>query len=147
MERFLTLTSEAESTMIEASKQWRQRLTQERPPDYGSVNMKLPLGIAAFLFALMLPVLWLTWPPVAGPKDLLNIATFVVLTLTLVALVIYAADTNSIARITREQWKRQGVFDTNYKMTLGDKQKGTAGRTVFRIRNSSKCMVRAKVRL
>jgi hypothetical protein len=77
--------------------------------------------------------------------NFLNIGGFVVLALTLVVLIWYAYDTNSIARVTRERWLREGVLGTTYEMILADKKKGKEGRTLFRIRNPSTLLVRAKV--
>jgi hypothetical protein len=77
--------------------------------------------------------------------NFLNIGGFVVLALTLVVLIWYAYDTNSIARVTRERWLREGVLGTTYEMTLASKKKDQEGRTLFRIRNPSTLIVRAKV--
>ena len=64
--------------------------------------------------------------------------------LTLIVLVWYAYDTNSIARVTRERWMREGVLGTTYSMELVG-QKGEPGRTLFRIHNPSTLVVRARV--
>lgn len=80
------------------------------------------------------------------PQDrLLGTATFVVLALTLCALIIYAYDTNTIARVTRDRWKREGVLATAYSL-LAVEPKGGPGRTLFRIHNRSTLVVRAKVK-
>lgn len=81
----------------------------------------------------------------APGRDLLDIGTFVILAFTLIALVVYAYDTNSIARVTRERWKREGVLATTYEMGIAGGSKGDPGRTLFRLHNPSKLMVRAKV--
>jgi hypothetical protein len=99
--------------------------------------MKVPLIISIPVVVFMALVVWY---PLR-----IETATFVILTLTLIALGIYAWDTHSIATVAREQWKIQGVFDTAYEMAITDK-KGESGRTVLRIHNSSKLIVRAKVR-
>jgi|OpeIllAssembly_1097287.scaffolds.fasta_scaffold65462_1 hypothetical protein len=74
----------------------------------------------------------------------LDLGSFLVLALTLVVLVWYAYDTNSIARVTRDRWIREGVLTTTYSMELIGK-KGDVGRTLVRIHNPSTLVVRAKV--
>jgi hypothetical protein len=101
---------------------------------------QVAVGFSLFVIAIAAVVLWYQW----SPKNALALGNFVVLTLTLIVLVWYAYDTNSIARVTRERWKREAVLSTMYSMELlGDK--GQAGRTLFRIHNSSTLVVRAKV--
>jgi len=81
----------------------------------------------------------------APERNILDIGTFVVITLTLLALIVYAYDTHSMARIDREHWKRASVLNTTYTMEgIGDV--GGQGRTLFRIHNPSTLLVRAKVR-
>ena len=87
--------------------------------------MKLAVGIAVVLICLMLFVVWQTFPP-NNKADTLSIATYVVLTLTLIAVIVYAADTKAIARISREQWNRQGVFDIVYEMRLADRNESAS---------------------
>jgi hypothetical protein len=99
--------------------------------------MKVPLVLSILFVVFMAFAVWYPLPN--------ETATFVTLTLTLIALVIYAWDTHSIAQVAREQWKRQGVYDTAYEMSIADKR-GESGVTTFRIHNSSKLVVRAKVR-
>jgi len=104
--------------------------------------MRFPITFGILLLIVASCVVWrfiCTRTP-----DILNIGTFLVLTLTLVSLVFYAYDTNSIARITRAQWKRKSVLNTMYEMATVD-QRGQAGRTVFQIHNPSTLVVRAKV--
>jgi hypothetical protein len=91
----------------------------------------------------MIAVVWQS--PRAGMQSLLDIATFIVLTLTLIVLIAYAHDTHSIAQVTREQWKRLSVLNMTYGMETVD-QKGGPGLTLFRIHNPSTLFVRAKVR-
>jgi hypothetical protein len=100
--------------------------------------MKIPLGFSIVVCGFMVAVVWQSAH--SGKHDLLDIATFVILTLTLIALVVYAWDTNSIAQVTRAHWKRQSVLDTTYEMNIADK-KGDSGRTTFRINNPSRLMV------
>lgn len=77
--------------------------------------------------------------------DILEIGNFIVLALTLIVLVWYAYDTNSIARVTQERWMREGVLGTTYSMQLVG-EKGEAGsRTLLQIHNPSTLIVRARV--
>jgi hypothetical protein len=102
---------------------------------------QLAVGFAVFAVAVMAIVTYNAWPP----KDVLALGNFVMLTLTLVVLVWYAYDTNSIARVTKERWMREGVLSLIYSMELIGK-KGDAGRTLFRIHNPSTLVVRATVK-
>jgi hypothetical protein len=103
---------------------------------------KVAVGFAVCVFAIVASVTWSVW----SSKDsfALGIGSFVVLALTLIVLVWYAYDTNSIARITRERWMREGVLSTTYEMDLVG-TKGDAGRTLFRLHNPSTLVVRARV--
>jgi hypothetical protein len=74
----------------------------------------------------------------------LSLGTFGILALTLIVLVLYAYDTNSIARVTNERWMREGGLGTTYSMEVVG-EKGSPGRTYFRIHNHSTLIVRAKV--
>jgi hypothetical protein len=102
----------------------------------------LAIGFAACTLAIVAIVTWSAW----GSKDAspLALGTFVVLALTLIVLVWYAYDTNSIARVTRERWSREGVLSTTYGMQLTG-EKGQAGRTLFQLHNPSSLIVRARV--
>jgi hypothetical protein len=101
---------------------------------------QVAIGFALCVLAIGAVVTWREW----STKDALTLGNFVILALTLIVLAWYAYDTNSIARITRERWMREGVLSTTYSMELvGDK--GQAGRTLFRIHNPSTLVVRAKV--
>ena len=76
--------------------------------------------------------------------DLLEIGTFIILTLTLVALIFYAYDTNALAVISQKKWEKESVLFATYSMEgIGDK--GKKGRILFRITNPSTLMLRAKV--
>ena len=101
----------------------------------------LSIGFAVTVAVLVAGVVWRVS---AAPDTMaLGLGNFIVLALTLVVLVWYAYDTNSIARITRDRWVREGVLTTTYSMELvGDK--GQAGRTLVRIHNPSTLVVRAK---
>jgi hypothetical protein len=101
---------------------------------------QVAIAFALCVFAVTAVVIWREWPT----KDALALGNFVMLALTLIVLVWYAYDTNSIARVTRERWTRESVPSTTYSMQLvGDK--GEVGRTLFRIHNLSTVEVRATV--
>jgi len=76
--------------------------------------------------------------------NILEIGIFVVLTLTLIALIFYAYDTNLLASIGKSRWERESVLNATYEM-VGINDKGGAGRTLFRITNPSTLIIRAKV--
>ena len=76
-------------------------------------------------------------------KKLIDIGTFVILTLTLIALIIYAYDTNLMASIANERWKRASILNTTYSMNQSTSNKS---HTIFQIYNQSNLVVKAKVR-
>lgn len=101
---------------------------------------QVAIGFTLLAFTITAIVTWREW----STKDTLALGNFAILALTLIVLVWYAYDTNSIARVTRERWMREGVLSTTYSIELiGDK--GQAGRTLFRIHNPSTLVVRARV--
>ena len=102
----------------------------------------LAIGFAAVVAIVVAVVAWEARRFPAS--NALSIGTFVILALTLIVLVWYAYDTNSMARVARERWMREGVLSTTYSMELIG-QKGQAGRTLFRIHNPSTLVVRARV--
>ena len=77
-------------------------------------------------------------------QNILAIGSFIILSLTLIVLIGYAYDTNSIARITRDRWAREGVLSTTYSLNITDQQ-GDRGRTMFQLHNPSSLVVRARV--
>jgi hypothetical protein len=77
----------------------------------------IAIAFAACVCVAVIVVVCATWPP----NDPLALASFVVLALTLMVLVWYAYDTNSIARVTRERWSREGVLSTTYSAHFGDR--------------------------
>lgn len=101
---------------------------------------------AAVLFAIVVSIVGtiVVWKALRSNSDVLEIGSFVILALTLVTLIWYGYDTNSIARVTRERWNREGVLSTTYSMQLMG-QKEEKGRTVFQLHNPSQLVVRAKV--
>jgi hypothetical protein len=78
-------------------------------------------------------------------ESILSIATFVVLTLTLIALIIYAYDTNLIASMARARWEREHILESYYSMTIVPRKDNDRGRTIFLVGNPSTLMFRAKV--
>jgi hypothetical protein len=103
---------------------------------------KLAVTFAVSVLAIAAFVTWRAWCSKDG--DILGIGTFIALALTLIVLVWYAYDTNTIARVTQERWIREGVLSTTYSMQLvGDRSQ--AGRTLFQIYNPSTLVVRARV--
>lgn len=112
-----------------------------RRNDWDGGHMKqVAIGFTLCVLAVIAVVTWREWPT----KDALALGNFAILALTLIVLVWYAYDTNSIARVTRERWMREGVLGTTYSMELVG-EKGQAGRTLFRIHNPSTLVVRATV--
>jgi hypothetical protein len=104
------------------------------------------LGTVAIMIGLVVAVVTVlvVRAAYANLESVLAIGTFVVLALTLITLMWYAFDTNSIARVTRERWSREGVLSTTYSMDLTG-QKGDPGRTLFRLHNPSQLLVKATV--
>ena len=113
---------------------------QNRHKIQGGDMKIIALGFTVCIFAVAAFVTWSVWPP----KDALVLGNFLVIVLTLIVLVFYAYDTNSIARVTRDRWMREGVLSAIYSMDLVEK-KGQAGKTLFRIHNPSPLIVRASV--
>jgi uncharacterized membrane protein YeaQ/YmgE (transglycosylase-associated protein family) len=76
---------------------------------------------------------------------LIELGNLLVLTMTLVVLVWYAYDTNSIARVTRDRWTREGILATTYSLGMLGASVGDSGHTTFQLHNGSPLVVRAKV--
>lgn len=86
-----------------------------------------------------------TWITLCTNNSLiLGIGSFVVLSLTLIVLIWYAYDTNSIAKVTQERWLRDGVLSTTYSFQLVG-TKGDAGRTLVQLHNPSTLVVRVRL--
>lgn len=99
----------------------------------------------AFAISVLLIAGFFTWRAWCwDDANILAIGNFVVLSLTLVVLVLYAYDTNAIARVTQQRWMREGVLSTTYSLQLIG-EKGQAGRTLVQIHNPSTLVVRARV--
>ena len=78
-------------------------------------------------------------------RDPLAIGSFGVLAVTLIALIIYAHDTNVIANVQRQQAEmNRPVFRAGYLMEITG-TRGDAGRTVFQIHNPATVMLWTKV--
>lgn len=105
------------------------------------------MKIIAIVFAVCafaVAVFATCWALSMQEPDVVSIGGLWVLTLTLVVLVCYAYDTNSIARVTRDRWQREGVLGATYGMVLTG-ENGGEGRTMFQIRNPSNLIVHARV--
>jgi|SRR6267142_3729185 len=81
----------------------------------------------------------------AAQPRLIELASLVVLTMTLIVLVWYAYDTNTIARVTSDRWTRDGILATTYGLAMPGTSVGDVGHTVFQLHNGSPLVVRAKV--
>jgi hypothetical protein len=102
----------------------------------------LSIIFAISVAALSVAVTWITLA--TSNATVLGLGNFIVIALTLIVLIWYAYDNNSIARVTRDRWVREGVLTTTYSMELLG-EKGQVGRTLVRIHNPSTLVVRAKV--
>ncbi len=79
--------------------------------------------------------------------NLTDLANLIVLTLTLVVLIWYAYDTNTIAKITLDKWIREGILGTTYEIKMPDASVGDSGLTFFSLTNSTTQLIRANVNL
>ena len=103
---------------------------------------KVSILFAAFVFVIIIYVIWKVL--CNNDTSVIELASFIVLSITLIILIWYANDTNTIAKITQERWVREGVLSTTYSMQLiGNKEE--AGKTLFQMHNPSTLIVRAKV--
>jgi len=111
-------------------------------------TLAVAFGVIVIAITAVVLVAALTgWRPLKGADTgILALGSFVILALTLVVLVVYAYDTNSIADLARQRWLREGVLGTTYNIQLIG-TKGDAGRTLVQLANSSALVVRAKVSL
>jgi uncharacterized protein with PQ loop repeat len=100
------------------------------------------IGFSVTVFVIATVVTWSAWS--SKDADALSIGSFIILAFTLIMLVWYAYDTNSIARVTRERWMREGILSTTYSMELTG-EKGQSGRTMFRVHNPTTLVVRARI--
>lgn len=103
---------------------------------------KLAIGFSIAIFLAAALFVWLGFRQ--EKTDVVAIGSFIVLTLTLLVLVWYAYDTNSIARITADRWTREGVLGAVYSLELVG-SRGDVGRTLVRIHNPSTLVVRARL--
>ena len=104
------------------------------------------MKIIAIVFALIVAgiTIFVLYKTFGSAVSILEIGSFITLSLTLIVLVWYAYDTNSIAQITRKRWLREGVLGTSYNFQLVG-EKGDTGRTLVQIHNHSTLVVRARV--
>jgi hypothetical protein len=87
---------------------------------------------------------WVAWRELGSTQPrYVELGNLVVLVLTLIVLVWYAYDTNTIARVTQERWLRDGVLNTTYNLQLVG-QKGDRGKTLVQLTNASNLVVRAR---
>lgn len=103
----------------------------------------------AIVFALLGAAIcgFVAWRELVSPAPrLIELASLVILTMTLIVLVWYAYDTNLISRITSERWTKEGILATTYSISLPGASVGDSGRTVFQLTNGSTLVVRANVR-
>ena len=75
---------------------------------------------------------------------ILEIGTFVILSITLIALVFYAFDTNRMASVAQSRLERESTLDATYAM-LSANDPDNPSRILFRIHNPSTLIIKAKV--
>jgi hypothetical protein len=111
-------------------------------------TLAIVFGVIVILIAVAVVIAALAcWGPLQGADaGILALGNFVILALTLAVLVVYAYDTNSIARVGRDRWLREGVLGTTYSIQLVG-TKGEPGRTLVQLVNLSPLVVRATVSL
>jgi hypothetical protein len=103
------------------------------------------VAVIAFAIAVVLLTIWASYRELHSQSARpLELASFIVLALTLIVLVWYAYDTNTIARVTQHKWLNEGGVNVTYALQL-DPQKGSAGRTAVQLYNLSTLIVRARV--
>lgn len=84
----------------------------------------------AFAAAVAIVAILITGYAIAcGSAEPVAIGQLWMLALTLIVLVWYAYDTNSIATVTRQRWLREAVLSTSYEVALIRKAGG--GRSHF----------------
>ena len=106
------------------------------------------MKVIAIVFALAAAAIcaFVAWYELSSAHPrLLELGSLFVLTMTLVVLVVYAYDTNSIARVTRDRWTRESVLATAYNLAMPEASVGDSGHTTFQLHNRSPLVVRATV--
>ena len=106
------------------------------------------MKVIALAFAIVAAAIctFVGWRELSSVQPrLLELGSLLVLTMTLVVLVVYAYDTNSIAQVTRDRWTREGILATTYSLGLPGASVGDSGHTTFQLHNASPLVVRAKV--
>lgn len=103
------------------------------PARWGAVAILVILATVAFVLG-----------PMGGisSSEPLAVGSFVVLALTLVALIVYAADTHRIADISHERWEAELLPIPLYEFVYSERK----GAVVVRLSNNSKYFVEALVR-
>lgn len=96
---------------------------------------------------IMLGALVSLWIDLSGDHSWgLEHASFTVLALTLVALILYTLTNQQIAATTAARWKRESVLSTMYYMRMADPDPATQNvRVLFGFHNPSTLIVFAKV--
>ena len=106
----------------------------------------MKVAVSIFALACVLICVLVVWVELRGPNpNYVNLGSLAVLTLTLVVLIWYAYDTNTIARATHERWVREGVLATTYDLSMPGASVGDNARTTFRLTNTSPLVVWARV--
>lgn len=101
--------------------------------------MKTIIVVLISIILLLVILFWFCQPQI----NVIGIGTFIVLSLTLIALVVYAYDTHIIANYSKLTWERASILNTTYLMEyIKDSKKG---RTVFKIINPSSLMIKARI--
>lgn len=123
---------------------WAKRSNEEREAGKAKVTTMSRIPWVFAVLVLVLIVLVAVRSFGQPGTDILDIGTFVVVSLTLIVLIFYAYDTNRLASISQSRWDREGILTAMYSLGVADKP-GEAGRTVFAIVNRSTLIIRAKV--
>ena len=98
------------------------------------------------LLLILIAGVVLYWSFSNSQINIIEKGTFMVLTITLVALICYAYDTNRMTNIAQLKWEQENILKATYYME-GTNDKGGAGRILFGINNSqSTLMLRAKIK-
>lgn len=93
---------------------------------------------------LVLAIIFTCWEIRQPTTDATAIGTFLILSLTLISLIIYAYDTHIIASVTKKKWEQEGILSAGYSMD-GINDKGGHGRILFRLTNRSNLVIKARV--
>lgn len=75
----------------------------------------------------------------------LNIGTFIILTLTLIAVMIYAYDTKILVNISKLKWEKESISGVTYEMGMLRVNDHRTNNTYFSIVNPTTSFIQAKV--